>query len=368
MNAHAKDGRGETSSWSAAGGARRVGIPTPGLTLGLVLVVAAVTWYSRSPTSTRSDLPEHVRARIETRGRIVSGLACTPDGSRLVSVASLTGAIATRDATSGRLLVPFQTGLRLAPTPAFALAPDGQTVAVGFSREGISIGDVDTGKLTLRVPDPTVDVGALAFTPDGGTILAAREDQTIRAYDTSTWQEMRSWSVAGAAIRRLAVAPDGRTLAGGGTDGRLRCWDIDSGRLLATLPATSVPVSFVYAPDGATLATGGLGGQIRLWDTATLRERLHLDREDFGYIYCLAFSPDSRLLATGHGDHVVRLWDPATGQLLHSLRGHGHSVLSLAFAPDGLTLASGASDATILLWTLEGLLVPADQAQTKVVH
>jgi hypothetical protein len=342
------------SPWSSGVGARRVSVPTTWLRLGLVLIAAGLLWYGVLLTEPGRDLPPRAWARIETRGRLIAGLAYTADGARLVSADYLDGTIRTWDAGSGRLLDSIASGLGPAPSLALALAPDGRTVAVGLSRRGIALADLDTGKLTLRLPQSSWDAIALVYAPDGRTLVAAGSDQMIRVYDTATWQQRWSCPVPEAKVHCLAVAPDGRRFIGGGAFGRLRCWDLDSGRLMATLHAGSIgAMSLACAPDGRTLASGGRDGQIRLWDMVTFRERLCLDQSKHAFIFCIAYSPDGLLLATSHSDHVVRLWDPATGELLRSPPGHRHAIRALAFAPHGRTLAS-ASDATILLWNLAG--------------
>jgi WD40 repeat protein len=47
---------------------------------------------------------------------------------------------------------------------------------------------------------------------------------------------------------------------------------------------------------------------------------------------------------------VVRLWNPSSGELLHTLRGHGTGIWSLAWSPDGSTVASGDWDGIVRLW------------------
>jgi WD40 repeat protein len=346
---------GRASPWPSGVGVRRVRFRTPGLRLGLILVVAGLLWYGSWLAEHGGDLPRHAWARIETRGQLIAGLAWTSDGARLVSADYFDGTIRTWDAASGRSMASIDSGPSQVYVFAFAPAPDYRTAAVGISCRGIALADLDTGGLTLRVPQSSWDAVALVYAPDGRTLVTAGSDRMIRAHDTVTWRQRWSCPVPESVVHCLAVAPDGRSLIGGGACGRLRCWDLDSGRLVATLHADSVgTLSVACAPDGRTLASGGSDGRIRLWDMATLRERLRLGRSEHGLILRVAYSPDGRLLATGHSDQVVRIWDPATGELLRSLPGHRHAICSLAFAPHGRTLASGAH-ATILLWDLVGL-------------
>ena len=74
----------DASPWSSGVGARRVSVPTTWLRLGLVLIAAGLLWYGVLLTEPGRDLPPRAWARIETRGRLIAGLAYTSDGARLI--------------------------------------------------------------------------------------------------------------------------------------------------------------------------------------------------------------------------------------------------------------------------------------------
>jgi hypothetical protein len=56
------------------------------------------------------------------------------------------------------------------------------------------------------------------------------------------------------------------------------------------------------------------------------------------------------LIVSGGSDHCIKIWDAETGQLLNTLCGHTHSVLSVAFSPDNLRIVSGGIDNSIKIW------------------
>ncbi|MFM6156715.1 MAG: WD40 repeat domain-containing protein, partial [Sphaerospermopsis kisseleviana] len=68
-------------------------------------------------------------------------------------------------------------------------------------------------------------------------------------------------------------------------------------------------------------------------------------------ITCLAISPNNKIIVGGTWQKIW-VWDLQTGEILYSLFGHSHWVLSVAISPDGNTLVSGSADQTIKIWNL----------------
>ena len=47
---------------------------------------------------------------------------------------------------------------------------------------------------------------------------------------------------------------------------------------------------------------------------------------------------------------MARVWDAGTGNLIHTLRGHGNSVLCVAYSPDGSRIVTGSTDGYAIIW------------------
>jgi WD40 repeat protein len=167
-------------------------------------------------------------------------------------------------------------------------------------------------------------------------------------------------------------APDGSWLAGAGWDGDVLIWHSHDGRLLHTLTGHRDHVNVLAAaPDGSWLASAGgrlladdgrVGDTaVRIWDPHT-GELLHTLTGHKHTVKALVVAPDGSWLASAAGDiaggdNVVWVWDPLTGQLLHTLTRHEYWARALAVAGDGSWLASSAADkslghrkAPLLVW------------------
>jgi RNA polymerase sigma factor (sigma-70 family) len=132
----------------------------------------------------------------------------------------------------------------------------------------------------------------------------------------------------------------------------VRVWKADC-TPAATCAAPGGAVAVAFSPDGRALAGAGFDGVVRVWNVATgeLRHTLPGHGESANAI---AFAPKGDVLATAGSDGRVRLWDAATGRHLRDLDAHRGHVWGLSFSPDGRELASAGGDQTVRVWEPEG--------------
>jgi len=69
-------------------------------------------------------------------------------------------------------------------------------------------------------------------------------------------------------------------------------------------------------------------------------------------ITCLAISPDNTILVGGSWKKIW-VWNFQTGEIIRSIEGLSHWVLSVAISPNGNKLVSGSADKTIKVWNLK---------------
>lgn len=183
----------------------------------------AVAGISRELSLHRADTGELLRelGPNGARGREVLRVAFLPDSRTVLSceLDDQSGPPTTRlwDADSGRLLRTFKTDVPR-ELGAFALSPDGKTVALAgpFVGNATILYDTASEERVLRLHGHDgASVTALAFSPDGRSLASGSADTTILLWDVARARLRHLWSEltagpggAARAARQAAATPE----------------------------------------------------------------------------------------------------------------------------------------------------------------
>jgi WD40 repeat protein len=350
------------------------------------------------------DLRSGEGRRLEGQQGSVESLACSPDGTAVVSGGedwvvrlwdtgtgslralrghrgdvgrtgfSPDGSLVASLGSDERLLVWERAGgdrpsrvLRGGRAGAFAFSNDGGTIAAGFW--GIRL--YATRRADVRAV-PTPAAGPAAPGPARGgqpsqhtrRVAVSRGGRVAWAVGPSVHLSdplrMTSTVLTGpiAAVGSLAFSAGDRWLAAGSADGRVDVWEIAGGRHLAFSGPGDVSC-LAFSPDEDSLAFGTWGREVHL---------LEIERGGPGRVLArfdqpvgeVTWSPDGRFLtaaayeARGPDRAVERevfVWETKSATPRH-LPGHEASVFGVAFSPDSRWLASASLDHTVRLWEI----------------
>jgi hypothetical protein len=200
-----------------------------------------------------------------------------------------------------------------------------------------------------------VEFSHAVFSQDGKTLFAFSDDSRSSAID--------SWSVTtGAHSNRfyasnswesgsLAVSEASGLLAFS-SHSMVRIWDLAKKRELNNAEGGHTGDVNCLSVTNSHAITASDDGTVRLWNLNTGQQRFKLAHTS--WVRSVAFSRDGTRAASSSLDDTVCVWDTVSGQLIHSLRGHGQQggYRALRFSSDGKCLYSWGDDFALKKWRL----------------
>jgi WD40 repeat protein len=316
---------------------------------GVIGVIFGLVWLSNFDSGRPPARMRLARGDGAPRSMTLA-FALSPDGTTIATVHE-DGRVALRSGALGASL-PRVLGYRGA-AQAVAFSPDSQVLAIGGKATGVMLWGVRTAGAERPLEIRIRETNALALSPDGRTLAATSflSDEII-LWDVAAGRERARLRGHASNVDSFAFAPDGRFLASGGCSERtIFIWDLATGVPKLRLAAPSGPVpALAYSPDGSLLVSAsGFESSVRVWDLASGRLKYLLGSYAPGR-NSVAFAPDGRLLATADNDGMVKLWNVASGRLLARLDGRSNRIGGVAFSPDGRILAAIGNDTDVRLW------------------
>ena len=226
-----------------------------------------------------------------------------------------------------------------------AFSADGQRLAVAFhedQRTGISVWQVETGKLEVTIPTDAT-AREMVWLADPDLLAVFDNSDTLRVWQTSTATERQRLSHT-ATVAGIAVAGDAdRVLSWRG--GSLRYWNAADGTELGHRITVGKVSKAALSPDGQRAAylterprRGRSGATLGLktlsiWEPASDAEPITVPLADPRE---LAFDPSGNILAVRLGDSALRLLDPVSLRQTRIFSALPGAKLSrFGFSPDG---------------------------------
>ena len=219
------------------------------------------------------------------------------------------------------------------PVRGVAFSPDGSRLASVAQDHTLRLWEPATGReIAVARGQQGESVAAVAFSPDGRRLASGGDDGSVRLWDAHTGAPLAVCrghagpvEVAGLQPGRQAARLDGRARrecepplgCGHGHTARRPAGPDDQLHLRTALASSAIGTSSIHVADAAT------------------GKETMAPRDAGGRVFCLAVSPDGRRLALGcdYPDNAVRLWDLGEGKLLKVMTGHRNRVNSRGLQP-----------------------------------
>jgi eukaryotic-like serine/threonine-protein kinase len=336
--------------------------------------------------------------------RAVSGLAWSPDGTRLASWSS-DKTVQVWESAAGQRLVTY-AGHEQGPTSA-AWSPDSTRLVSAGAEGSLRVWQAADGTALWSYQDHMYDpytstftyVPHVAWSAEGSRIatvgfparLPSELTLTTMLWDATSGRRLLIYKDPNA--QRVAWSPESTRLATGGYYQAVTVWPAPAATAASPAATTDQSASasgpyppkiwgyygdmayvtgLAWSPDGTRIAACGTkpivlfatNGGVRIWKAATGQRVLTYTGHSASVdLLALAWSPDGRYLASGGTDQLVRVWDATTGEDLVTYRGHvdqqpiydiadPYTITALAWSPDSTRLASSAFSGPIRVWRL----------------
>jgi hypothetical protein len=192
----------------------------------------------------------------------VRTLATSSDGKFVVSIAD-DGDAALLDAASGQLVARLGTA---SITRAAAVDPSGQKLMTVSDDAAISIWELATGKLLMKLMGHAAPITAAVFSPDATRLATASFDKTARLWEMDTGRQLVNLIGHTDVLSAVAFSPDGALLVTGSFDHTAIVWEASTGRLIGLLQGHQGAVTSVaFSPDGRSVLTGSVDQSVIAW-------------------------------------------------------------------------------------------------------
>lgn len=247
------------------------------------------------------------------------------------------------------------------------LSPDGARALIGgdIPRPYILLWDTESGEAIKKIPT-SIPPLFVAYSPNGQHVAAASINGMAQLLDLETGELIREFPHRGM-ITSIAFSPDGKRLATGGVDHSVCLWNVDDGsEILRYREHENWVTCLAFTPDGKRIASGSADATVHVWYTDTGNTMSVLNHPE--PVWSVAVSGNGHRIASGTGGPMVGpaaamnvkqsdindifVWDASSGELLHRLEGHEHSVKGIDITSDGRYVVSGSLDSTLRLWDL----------------
>jgi len=165
------------------------------------------------------ELPNGPSKRFARASADVTGLACSTDGTRLLSLNQI-GLAEVWDCQTGKRVVAWDVPEGVPGTAAFNA--NGEWVLIGMR-----VYSLPTGREIARLNEGSVKATATALSRDGHRAVVATADKGVIVWDTATGNALYRLEDIRGAVNAVAFTPDGTKLVAVSSDGGLYFWAAD---------------------------------------------------------------------------------------------------------------------------------------------
>ncbi|HLP00353.1 MAG TPA: hypothetical protein VK171_17280, partial [Fimbriimonas sp.] len=155
------------------------------------------------------------------------------------------------------------------PMTAFALSPDGKSLALGLRSGKLEFWNTETLERAAVLEPVKTGINMMQFSPHGTWVSVATGSGDVLLVGTDQDHRVRTLKGHTSRVWRATFSSDGRFLATCSFDNSARIWNVATGAQVHNLQHKSWVSDAEFNPSGSRMLTTSGDGSARLWDTVT---------------------------------------------------------------------------------------------------
>jgi WD40 repeat protein/ABC-type branched-subunit amino acid transport system substrate-binding protein len=256
--------------------------------------------------------------------------------------------------------LPQQQAVDLPAEPAsVAIAPDGSSIAVGFSNGALRLYSLSlqskSDLLWEQLTAHNDEVKRLAFSSDSTLLASASFDQTVKIWQIKAGRLQQTLKGHTGEISAVAFSPDNHTIATASYDGQIGLFTVGTEQKRFSKAHEEEEINAVsFNKDGTQLLSTS-DYRVRLWKFSSDTLKLTLSEEypkTKNILMWSALSPDEKQIVSVGRDQIVHIYSTKSKDKRYDLIGHESTIYRAIYSLDGKQVATISADASLRLWDL----------------
>lgn len=272
-------------------------------------------------------------------------LTYSPDGRLIAGASSLQ--VIIWDVQSGAKVVQLPQSFS---TEALAFTPDSKQL-VASNGSNLTFYSTSDGHVIQ-----TFDCrcSAFALSPDGKTVAASNYDNQITLWSASSGTAIRTLDTVTFNVSHLLFSPDQRFVVAGTTGSSLAVWDAPTGKKVFEGDSNVTSTDVMAFQPGQNTLVIGRDNHLEFYqvdDKGFRYVKAQTINDSFFDIQGLVFSPDGKEIAMGNFFDDVWIWNIAEKSVTHKLKSQ-YGITQVAYSPDGSFVVGAGSIGDVYEWQL----------------
>ncbi|MBN1928470.1 MAG: TIR domain-containing protein [Chlorobiaceae bacterium] len=254
-----------------------------------------------------------------------------------------------------------------------AITPDGSRILSASFDTSVRVLDAFSAQEVAKLEGHTAEIWSVVALHDNAHIISGGWDKTLRVWDLNSGKCLRTIECG---VRKedeifgCAVNPAGTQALSGHRDGHIRIWNIQTGECISKIKGHSDIVKAIQVTQNGEVAISCSSDRtIKVWnlETGSCIGKMEGHGDD---VTSIAISPNGKMIAsTGGIDHTVRLWDIKSGACLNVLVPRGSWPECVAFSSDGSRFMVGTAEGPVLVYRfIRECVVPTLEPTRRYVN